>query len=232
MARARRQDDLLPALRQLDVAAVLLVHGAGSGPWVYDGWHGAFGGEARVEAVDLQEGLDVARASMADYAAAVTREARILPRPLAVCGWSLGGLAAMLSAQHEAPDALVLIEASAPAEAQGVDSGVLPTPGTFHPEEVYGAFPAGMRSRPESSFARAERKRGIPVRSLPCPTLVVDGSDFPDERGRDLARLYGAAELAFPELDHWQLVLDPRVPAAVAAWLADPGSRIHFQETA
>jgi len=36
--------------------------------------------------------------------------------------------------------------------------------GSFDPEVVYGPFPRGMRARPESSQARAERKRGRP----PC----------------------------------------------------------------
>ena len=46
---------------------VVLVHGAASGPWVFDGWAGAFPDDD-VRVPDLQEGLDVARASMSDYA--------------------------------------------------------------------------------------------------------------------------------------------------------------------
>jgi hypothetical protein len=44
---------------------------------------------------------------------------------------------------------------------------------------VYGSFPSDMRARPESLFARAERKRGISVPSLPCPSLVIYGDEFP-----------------------------------------------------
>ncbi len=76
-----------------------------------------------------------------------------------------------------------------------------------------------MRARPESLLARAERKRGISVPSLPCPSLVVHGDDFPEDRGEALARHFGSDVLAFPGFDHWDLVLRPEVPAAVARWL-------------
>jgi hypothetical protein len=49
-----------------EVENVVLVHGAGSGPWVFDGWADDFPGVS-VHAVDLHEGLDVAQASMTDY---------------------------------------------------------------------------------------------------------------------------------------------------------------------
>ena len=68
-----------------------------------------------------------------------------------------------------------------------------------------------MRARPESSLARAERKRGISIPSLPCPALVAYGDEFAEERGHALAAHYGAEELHLPGLDHWGLVLDERV---------------------
>lgn len=54
---------------------------------------------------------------------------------------------------------------------------------------------------------------------LPCPSLVVYGDDFPDERGTALTRLYGSDERAFPGLHHWDLVRDPQVRATIADWL-------------
>jgi hypothetical protein len=80
-----------------------------------------------------------------------------------------------------------------------------------------------MRARLESLLARAERKRGVSVPSLPCPALVVSGDEFPEDRGRQLAAYYGADELAFPGLDHWGLVLDARVPEALAERLGTKG---------
>jgi pimeloyl-ACP methyl ester carboxylesterase len=177
---------------------------------VFDGWADAFPG-LEVEAVDLMAGLNVAEASMSNYAAVIVRAAERLPRPVALCGWSSGGLAATMAARQAEADLVILLESSPPGEVQGFDESVPLRAGTFDPEETYGAFPPGMRARPESLLARAERKRGVSVPSLPCPALVVYGDEFAEERGRELAALYGAEELAFPGLDHWDLVLDGRV---------------------
>lgn len=196
--------------------AVILVHGAGSGPWVFDGWNA---GEARLIKPDLHAGLDVAHASMHDYAAAVVGAAEGAGRPLALCGWSMGGLVAMMAAAPIGPDFLVLLEASPPLEISGERPGVKPRPGTFDPERIYGRFPPGVRSRLESVPARMERKRGISVPELPCPTLVVYGDAFPDERGRRLAARYGCEQRHLPGLNHWDLVLDPAVPQLVRGFL-------------
>ena len=208
MARPRQPDRPVPPLR--DLKSLLLAHGAGSGPWVFDAWPAAFP-DLEVEAVDLMAGLNVAEASMSNYAAAIVRAAEWLPRPVALCGWSSGGLAAMLAARQAEADLLILLESSPPGEVQGFDATVPLRAGTFDPEKIYGAFPPGMRARPESLLARAERKRGVSVPELPCPALVVYGDEFPEERGRELAAHYGAEELAFPGLGHWDLVLDERV---------------------
>ena len=186
-----------------------LVHGAGSGPEVFERW-GRPGRGIEVAAADLQDGVDVARASMDDYATNLRRFCAGLPRPLALCGWSMGGLVAMMAAPEVAPASLVLIEPSAPAEVQGTHD-VPDAVGTFDPEEVYGAFPDGIAARPESQRARADRKRGISVPELPRRTLVVYGDEFADERGRALERHYGIEGACFPGIDHWGLVLDAGV---------------------
>jgi pimeloyl-ACP methyl ester carboxylesterase len=197
----------------------VLLHGAGSGPWVFDGWREALGG-FEVAVPDLQAGLNVAEAAMSNYAAVAVRAAEVVPAPRALVGWSSGGLAAMLAARPAEAARLVLVEASPPAEVQGEDPSVEPVAGTFDPEETYGPFPPGMRARPESSFARAERKRGISVPELPCPALVISGREFPEERGSALAARYSAEELRFPSISHWELVLDPEVAEAVARSLS------------
>ncbi len=213
-----------PATQRLTstrLKSLVLVHGAATGPCVFDGWSDAFPG-VTLEAVDLHAGLNVAEAGMANYEACTVRAAEGLPRPLALLGWSMGGLVAMLAARRIGPEILVLLEPSAPA---GVPAGPLeraelhPHPGLYDGEEVYGPFPPGVRPRPESALARAERKRGLPVTELPASTLVVYGDSLPQERGRALAHRYGAAELHLPDADHWALVREPTARLAIAAAL-------------
>jgi len=194
------------------------VHGAGSGPWVFADWPAAFPGLA-VDAVDLQEGLELAAATMTSYASIVESCARRLPHPVALCGWSMGGLVVLQAAERVAPHSVVLIEPSPPGEVQGFAPDVELSPGVFDPEAVYGSFPPGMRARPESQLARDERKRGISVPDLSCPSLVVYGHAFADERGRPVAELYRSQQAFFPELDHWELVQSVEVRRAVAAFL-------------
>jgi pimeloyl-ACP methyl ester carboxylesterase len=90
-------------------ASLLLVHGAGSGPWVYEGWLRAFPALV-VDAVDLHEALAVDQASMSDYANRVATAARAMPDPVAVCGWSMGGLVVLQAAQFVRPHSVILLE--------------------------------------------------------------------------------------------------------------------------
>jgi pimeloyl-ACP methyl ester carboxylesterase len=173
-----------------------------------------------VHAPDLQAGLVVAEASMLNYAAAVTAAAGLLEPPVALCGWSMGGLAAMMAAHAVEPAALVLLEPSPPAEVQGVRPDVRAAPGTYDGEAEYGSFPDGMRARPESLLARGERRRGISVPELPWPTLVVYGREFPDERGRRIAESYGAEAVELPRAGHWDLVRGCEARERVRAFLS------------
>jgi pimeloyl-ACP methyl ester carboxylesterase len=200
-------------------AALLLVHGAGSGPWVFDGWAESFDG-IEVAACDLQGNVDPAQASMQHYADAVVEAAQSLPRPVALCGWSMGGLVALLAAAEVRAAALVLLEPSPPAEVQGADATVDVEGGLFDPETVYGRFPDGVRARPESARARSERKRGISAPTVECRALVVYGDEFREERGTTVAALYGADERHFPGLRHWDLVRSQEVRDSIARWLA------------
>jgi pimeloyl-ACP methyl ester carboxylesterase len=195
------------------------VHGAGSGPGIFEPWRCFFEGW-RIELADLQAGLDVAVASMTDYTGVIERATTRVPRPLVLCGWSLGGLVVLMAAERVRPDLVVLLEPSPPAEVQGSDPGLPLVFGTYNPERAYGPFPEGVPARPESAAARAERKRGISVPSLSCPSLVVYGQEFPEDRGRAIAALYGSETLEFPEIAHWDLVLDRRVPETLAFTIA------------
>jgi hypothetical protein len=131
----------------------------------------------------------------------------------------MGGLVAMMA--HREFDALVLIEPSPSAELQGYNHQVPMARGSFVPEEVYGPFPTGIRSRAESSLARAERKKGISIPSLNCRSLVVFGDEFAEERGQAVSRFYGSDPARFPGFTHWDLVLRRDVREAVLKWLSN-----------
>jgi pimeloyl-ACP methyl ester carboxylesterase len=177
---------------------------------VFEGWDG--------RAVDLQAGLNVAAASMLNYEAVVACDAGLMPRPLCLVGWSMGGLAAMMAARRVAPEALALLEPSPPTEVQGFDETVPIEEGTLDPERVYGTFPMGVAARPDSLLARAERKRGVSVPPLACPMLVVYGDELGAERGRPVAAFYRAEERHIAGASHWDLVLGEDARYAVAAW--------------
>jgi pimeloyl-ACP methyl ester carboxylesterase len=199
---------------------VVLVHGATSGPWVFDGWAEGWPGDD-VRVPDLQEGLDVARATMSDYTERVL--AAVGDRPAVLCGWSMGGLVAMMAARRCRPTALVVIEPSVPAEIDGGDPDWPLETGTYDAASVYGPSVPGMRHRPESLLARCERKRGISVPTITCPLLVVAGRDYVATRGRPVAEHYGADLAEFPTLNHFDLVGDHQVRDAVAQWVGSVG---------
>ena len=203
--------------------SLLLVHGAGSGPWIFAGWESAFPG-ITISAIDLQERIDVGKASMTYYAAVVTTAAQQLNPPVALCGWSMGGLAVLHAAPAVKPHSVVLLEPSPPAEVQGFHPDTPLILGAYNPEEEYGSFPPGQRSRPESLLARSERKRGISVPALPCRSLVVYGDALPEERGPRVAACYGSEKAYFPGLtSHWDLVLESRVRVAISRFLGVEG---------
>lgn len=194
---------------------VVLVHGATSGPWVFEGWAERWPDDD-VRVPDLQDGLDVGRATMSDYAERVLAAAG--DRPAILCGWSMGGLVAMMAARRCRPAALVVIEPSVPAEIDGGDPAWPMATGTYDAASAYGPSAPGRRHRPESLPARCERKRGISIPTVDCPLLVVAGRDYADTRGRPVAEHYGGELATFPTLSHSGLVADPRVRDAVARW--------------
>jgi pimeloyl-ACP methyl ester carboxylesterase len=171
-----------------------------------------------VSAIDLQAGLRLERASMELYAGAVLAEAGRLPWPLLLCGFGMGALVGLMTARTLRPELLVLIEPFPPAEVLGSRPEIVPSPGVQEPDEV-GRSDDRVQLRPDSALALAERQRGIEVPPpLRCRSVVVCGTGSNRERGPAVAALYGSDELPFPELDHLDLVLDERVPAAIARY--------------
>lgn len=178
----------LETMNSAEASTIVLVHGEGSGPWIFDDWEDAFPGFSLL-AVDLQQGLDVATASMNDYRQRVVSAIASTKGPVGLCGWSMGGLVGLMAAHEAQVAALVLLDPSPPGEVQGFDASATVEPGIFDPEEVYGPFLDGIGARAESSLARSERKQGISVPKVDCPALVISGDEFREERGSPVAAL-------------------------------------------
>jgi pimeloyl-ACP methyl ester carboxylesterase len=226
----RRRSDILSQVNadegRVDVTGqrprvLVCLHGAGTFPSVFDAWTGSFP-KWQVVAPDLHAGLDLSTASMRDYAnAAVTAAASPVPDAIvALCGWSMGGLVALMAAPIIRPVALVLLEPSLPAELAGHLPNVPLNAGTFEPAELYGRWPEDPPTRPESSLAMGERKRGVSVPSVQCPLLVVAGKTYGDQRGSPVAAFYGGELAYFPHLHHVSLVREVAVRTTISDWLS------------
>jgi pimeloyl-ACP methyl ester carboxylesterase len=197
------------------------LHGAGSYASVFDGWQALFPGW-NIVAPDLQAGLELSTASMDDYVVSAVSAASVAAPgwEVVLCGWSMGGLVALIAAAKVRPAALVLLEPSLPAELGGVHPEVPLQAGTFDPTEVYGSWPGDPPARLESGWALAERTRGISVPSVRCPLLVVASQTYRDKRGAPVADFYHGELVCFPALHHVSLVTNMIVREAICEWLS------------
>ena len=221
---------------------LVLVHGAANSSGVWRYWQQALAERGwTTHAVDLRGHGDsegsVDGATMADYANDVTSVVEGLPDAPVVAGWSMGGLVAMMVAARGVARACVALAPSTPAATR--DDRVEIRPGVFGAEE-YGitsrdpgeqpAMPdldieerrvAIESLSPESRTARDDRKAGIVIASLPCPLLMVTGSEDRDWPRSAYAGMHLPAEyLDVPGASHWGLVLNRRVLPDVSAQVA------------
>jgi pimeloyl-ACP methyl ester carboxylesterase len=211
---------------------LVLVHGATSGPWAFEGWMPALG-DVDVRVPDLQHGLDVSQATMEAYRDQV--EAHLDPLPAGdgghedgaaassavLCGWSMGGLVAMMAARRRLPAALVVVEPSLPLEVGGGDPDLPLVEGTYDAADVYGPVADASRHRSESALARSQRLRGISIPTIGCPMLVVAGRSYLGTRGEPVAARYAADLRVFPRLGHGELVERPEVATTVTSWIRE-----------
>ena len=235
----------LPAV-STDRPPIILVHGAANSALVWTYWQQALADAGWASyAIDLRghgtsPPLDLSRTSMRHYAADVVNLAGRLARPPIIMGWSMGGLVGMMACEGAGAVACVGLAPSTPARS--VDPAAWLRAGVFTAEE-YGITSDDPDEQPampdldreersialaslgsESRFARDERQRGIVIESLPCPLLIVTGTDDqqrPRERYDDLQ--LPAAHANIEGASHWGLVLNRRalkgmVPA-VLVWL-------------
>jgi pimeloyl-ACP methyl ester carboxylesterase len=198
--------------------SLVCVHGVGGWPGDFVDWHLAIP-QWSVVTPDLQaETDDLAGTTMDDYTAAVER---VLPGspPVVICGWSMGGLVAMMVAGRVPIAGLVLIEPSLPAEVQGVRDGEVPVRGTFDPDAIYGPRTDGIPARSDSQYAFGERRRGVFVGQVGCPTLVIGGRDFGATRSEPIASHLDADLEQFSSVGHVELLHDAEVLGRVSGWL-------------
>jgi pimeloyl-ACP methyl ester carboxylesterase len=154
---------------------LVLVHGATSGPWVFEGWL-PYLSAFDVRVPDLQAGLDLAAASMSDYAGRVVEE--VGEDGALLCGWSMGGLVAMLAAQRQQLGALVLLEPSQPRQLGRSDPSVTPVEGTTTPSRCTGRCqpaPATGQNRcsRSASASAASTSPGSRVRCWSWPAAAT-----------------------------------------------------------
>ena len=212
---------------------VVLVHGAANSSAVWRYWQEALADRGwSSHAVDLrghgESDGSVDGATMSDYADDVAAVADGLPETPIVVGWSMGGLVAMMVAARGRARACVGLAPSTPAARR--DEGVEVRPGVFGPEEygITSEDPAVQPTMPdlaieerllaieslspESRTARDDRKAGIVIDALPCPLLVVTGSEDRDWPRSAYAGMHLPADyLEARGASHWGLVLNRRV---------------------
>ena len=230
-----------------DRPPLLLVHGAASSAAVWTLWQreaAALGWSSL--AVDLRghgasAAVDLASVSMADYVDDVASAAARLAGPPVMVGWSMGGLVALMAAARGLAAAVVGLGPSPPARVR--DAAAPLRPGTFGPEE-YGIADAGAADQPtmpdldaaerrialaslgrESRLARDERKAGVVLDPLPCPALVIAGTEDASFPPSTYATLPFAADVLTADgASHWGLVLGGRTVARlvpqVLGWVA------------
>jgi pimeloyl-ACP methyl ester carboxylesterase len=225
---------------------IILVHGAASSAAIWTFWqqglatHGWSSYALDLRGHGRSHRLDLSHTSMQDYAADVRILASQFAQPPIVLGWSMGGLVAMMVAASGLVAGCIGLAPSTPA--RHINTTIALRVGEFGPEEygITSRDPAHQPAMPdldheerlialaslgrESRFARDERQRGVVIESLPCPLLIMTGTNdkqWPQERYTDL--WLAADYLTADDASHWGLVLNRRVLAtiipAVLQWI-------------
>ncbi len=175
---------------------------------------------------------------MHDYADNVRSCIEQLERKPVVMGWSMGGLVAMMIAATGEAAACIGLAPSTPTRQ--LDASVDIRQGEFGPEEygISSRDPGDQPAMPdldiaerrialaslgrESRRARDERKAGIVIESLPCPFLIVTGSNDNQWPAGAYDGLHLDAH--YREVDsasHWGLVLSRRALAETLPLVTD-----------
>jgi pimeloyl-ACP methyl ester carboxylesterase len=225
---------------------LILVHGAANSASIWTFWQQELAAQGWASyAIDLRGHgrsirVDLSTTSMYDYAADVCMLALQFKRSPIVLGWSMGGLVALMMAAAGLATACIALAPSTPARQ--CDLSVELRRGEFGPEEygITSRDPQEQRTMSdldreerlialaslgrESRLAKDERTAGIVITSIPCPLLLVTGTEdkaWPVERYRDL--WLKPDHFSVEGASHWGLVLNRRalgtmIPA-VLGWI-------------
>lgn len=217
----------------------LLVHGAGGGAWEWNLWRGVWQAQGiETDALDLQPvPAGLAATVLRDYLVQVRAALRVLPRPRALVGASLGGLLASLTSDDA--DALVLVNPLPPApwhaqlpvrewpevvRWQG-DARLASTHRAMADADDASALFAFRHWRDESGAALREARAGVAVRKPDCPVLLVASAqddDVPPAVVAAMADAWGASRLQTSSTGHVGPLLGRHAAAIAgqaAAWL-------------
>ena len=226
---------------------IILIHGSANSATVWTIWQQELATQGwSTFALDLRghgssPPVDLVDVHMADYAEDVQRLAQQLTMAPVLLGWSMGGLVALMVAASGGIAACVTLAPSIPARhedpAVPLRSGIMmadvygitstdPTDQPVMPDLTLAERRIALASlSPESQRARDERQRGIVIETLPCPLLIVTGSeDTLWPRTRYAALWLQADQLQMDRASHWGLVLNRQAITAtlprIVGWLA------------
>lgn len=201
-------------------AGVLFVHGAGGGGWEWNIWSRIFQAHGfDVQAPDLLPSVNgLANTSLEDYQRQIQQHVRAINSPKIIIGASLGGLLALMNADHA--DAIVLINPMPPApwHAQMPErehySAVIPwqsrgslrgTHGSLFDCDAVTCLYAFRHWRDESGAAMNAAMAGVDIIRPNCPVLVMGSEqdkDVPFPASKNLAKSLNASFINLPESSH------------------------------
>lgn len=201
-------------------AGVLFVHGAGGGGWEWNIWSRIFQAHGfDVQAPDLLPSVNgLANTSLEDYQRQIQQHVRAINSPKIIIGASLGGLLALMNADHA--DAIVLINPMPPApwHAQMPErehySAVIPwqsrgslrgTHRSLFDCDAVTCLYAFRHWRDESGAAMNAAMAGVDIIRPNCPVLVMGSEqdkDVPFSASKNLAKSLNASFINLPESSH------------------------------